>query len=134
MTQIKAIVTFDIPDDKPMHEILDSDFFLEEPELKFLNEVADKTYPELTPEQQEQVRDWLFKDKMSYELAGDDYDYKIINPSLNAVNCPKCRTQNITAEPPNGDHNQMWEHIYCNDCSYGWINIFEFTGQETNHG
>ena len=48
--------------------------------------------------------------------------------------CPKCLSTNVTHKKTDGPlmvwsgDNQIEYYLLCEDCSYGWCNIFKYAG------
>jgi formate dehydrogenase maturation protein FdhE len=41
--------------------------------------------------------------------------------------CPKCKSQNLSAEPFEGEGDEIYRDVTCNKCEFEWQEIFIFS-------
>lgn len=46
------------------------------------------------------------------------------------VVCPKCKSENITADTMEHDSDSAWRVVTCDDCGFSWREVFVFSHNE----
>jgi hypothetical protein len=49
---------------------------------------------------------------------------------MNAIRCPVCDSDQITAQETDGDPYELWEKCSCDNCNSTWTNFYKLYSQE----